>query len=77
MDVLGEIPVNVLRARVASCELERAVLLVEIRSATTSPGRRKEAFTEYTGVLMNIRQLHRAILEIENPERDTSDAGHA
>ena len=66
MEPLGENRLNVLRSRLASCELERLVLLAEIRSASTTAIRRKEAFTEYTGVLMNIRVLNRAIIEVED-----------
>lgn len=66
MEPLGENSLNVLRSRLASCEIERVVLFAEIKSASTTLGRRKELFTEYTGVLMNIRMLNRAIIEVEN-----------
>ena len=66
MAPLGEGRLNVLRSRLASCELDRVVLLVEIKSASTTSNRRKEAFTQYTEALMNIRVLKRAIMEFED-----------
>ena len=57
---------NVLRSRLASCDIERAILLAEMKFVSTSSDRRREAFTEYTAVLMKIRMLKRAIVEIED-----------
>ena len=73
----GEGRLNVLRSRLASCEIERVVLRVEIKSASTPVNRKKEAFTQYTAVLMNIRMLNRAIIEVENRLPGTSGAGDA
>ena len=70
----GEGRLNVLRSRLASCEIEKVVLRVEIKSASTTTNRRKEAFTQYTEVLMNIRVLNRAIIEVENQQRGPSSA---
>ena len=74
MDLFGENRLDVLRSRLASCEVERLVLLAIIKSATSDI--RKDAFTEYTGVLMNIRLLNREIIEVENRQPDTSGASH-
>lgn len=74
MGLLDEDRLNVLRSRLANCEVESVALLAIIKSATSDI--RKDAFTEYTGALMNIRMLKRAIIEAENEHPDSSGASH-
>lgn len=73
MGLLDEDRLNMLRSRLANCEVERVALLAIVKSATSDI--RKDAFTEYTAALMNIRMLKRAIVEIQK-QPGTSGASH-
>lgn len=75
MSLPDEGRLNELRSQLAQCEIEKVVLRAITKSATSDI--RKDAFTEYTRALMDIVQLKRAIMEIENPQHGTSGASHA
>ena len=61
MEPVEETESNVLHSRLTTFELEKDMLFAEIRSASTTASRSKEAFTRYTEILMTIRAIRREL----------------
>lgn len=61
MEPLERTELTVLRSRLATFKLEKRMLFVEIKSASTTASRSREAFARYTEIVMDIIAIRREL----------------